>query len=447
MKSMLELPSNSKYKVGFVACLVSYLGYCLYETLSVDNRSLNNTRNNRKYKTKGLKRTNGVTCYLNSIFLILSNSSGFITYTNDIHQAKKKLLKNKDVIELPLHDYLHDVLIQLLIDDPGRNISEGLYLSREKIYTLERILNFSLLKQNDWLEVLEKMIHTLDKERNLLSHASPEARKISSPFEYKAKLSNYCAKCRQSAEKGSQLNKQNDEESYLLINLDFAYKKSDYKNLTLVDLIERSMYQQIEDYTCSYCTLSNYISTTKDTSFDLKNICINTDLGNTLDVDVLAKYQVKTTLIKKQDIISYPKLLFFNLNRFSYSYSGISNRDTSTYFHFDKTISMRSNSYQLNTLIKHSGNARVGGHYQVFNRKPIVVKEKVGGEVKYHLKCSPETDDTISESKGKDIDLANKLSKDYWLINDDRVKDKSLFSDINPYDSNMIVGLVYERVS
>lgn len=444
MTNKLGLGSNSRYKIGVLTCIVGYLAYCAYENFSDDNSNINNIRNNRKYKTKGLKRTNGVTCYLNSIFLILSNSTSFIAYINSIDQAKNKLLENKGAIDLPLHEFLHDVLTQLLIDDPETNISEGLYLSRERIISLEKILNFSLLKQNDWLEVLEKMIHTLDKERKTLLQASPEIQNLTFPFEYKTKLSTYCAKCKQNAEKGSQLNKQDDEQSFLLINLDFAYKKSEYKSLNFIDLVERSMYQQIEDYTCSYCTLSNYISKTKDISFGLKDICINTDLRNTFNVDILTKYHVKTTLIKKQDIIRYPKLLFFNLNRFAYSYSGISNRDTSTYFDFDKRIVMNNSSYQLNTLVKHSGNAKVGGHYQVFNRKPIVLKEKVDGEVKYHLKYTPITDDTISERIGKDIDLGNKLSKDYWLINDDKVKDKSLASDINPHDSNMIVGLVYE---
>lgn len=447
MTNNLGFVNYSKYKIGIVTCLVSYLAYCLYENFHKDQRKLNNVRNNRRYKTKGIKRTNGVTCYLNSIFLMLSNSISFIDYINNINQAKKDLLENGEVLYLPLHEFLHDVLIQLLTDKPEESISNGLYISREKIFCLEKILNFSLLKQNDWLEVLEKIIHILDKEKHKLTNISAEQQSIASPFQYNAKTSTYCSKCKQQAEHGSQLNKQDDDNVFLLINLDFAYKKTEYKNSSLISLIEKSMYQQIEDYTCSYCTLKNYILKTKDTTFDLKGICLNTDLRDTFNVDFTTKYQVKTTLIKRKDIIDYPRLIVFNLNRFAYNYSGISNRDTSTYFNFDKEMILNNTIYQLNTLVKHSGNAKIGGHYQVFNKKPVVLKEKVDGEIKYRLKHTPVTEETKSLKNSKDIDLGDKLNKDYWLINDDNVKDKSLMLDINPYDSNMIVGLVYERIT
>lgn len=447
MYSQLESIFQSKYKLASISFVSVYLLYCAYENvIKKDKKLIDESKNNRRYKTRGLKRTSGVTCYLNCIFLLLSNSPKFILYLNEILQISKSIDNENRNSIVPLHQFIFDVLQKLLIDKPGENVSNGLFLPKEKLYILERLINHSLLRQNDWLEILGSMIEVMDFERKYLIKSLAQPVEISFPFKFESEICTYCAKCKKTAEVGSQLNK-HDDDLFLFVNLDFAFKKDEYRNLAFSQLIEKNMYEQIEHYTCSYCTLENYQNKTGDKSIDIRNIFINTDFKEIYQLDIPSKYSIKTTLIKKREITEYPSLLIFNLNRFAYNHSGISQRDTNTYYNFDKEVVIGEASYKLRALIKHAGNAKLGGHYQIFNKKPTVLKEKTADkEVVYNLKYKPllHVKEPNFVRKQKTIDLGDYLNKDFWLINDDSVKERSLDFDINPYDSNMIVGLIYE---
>ncbi|OBA27254.1 hypothetical protein HANVADRAFT_2086, partial [Hanseniaspora valbyensis NRRL Y-1626] len=357
-----------------------------------------------------------------------------------------------------------------------------LFINISEIRHLERILGTSLLEQSDWLEILERIVVTLEKENHkinttrLINNNNNNSNKNNNnnngdkklpelPFYGTLSTRSYCSICKNTARPNSKLMVENERKNSILIDMT---TQDEYKNDTFEQILTRSLCDIVQDYTCSYCSIKRKIDKKDNVSnltkrkFENGNIYINDD--DVIDTESLTRNDlIKSNLVKINKFVKYPETLILSLNRFKCNYNGQFIRVNNIYCDFPKFLNFNGNNYRLNNLVKHSGGVRTGGHYQVYKKKPLLIKNKYKNKktnklelINFELKnklVDIETNlnsNDLSELKlvsSKEYDPFNKNVNDYWLVNDDKCKEVSLLYDINPYDSNNITSLIYEMIN
>lgn len=427
-----------------------------------DPREKSNKINRRK-ETTGIKRA-GITCYLNTILQVLCASDRFVNYLRDAHQSYVQFKSNyyDGASFFNLHILLSEIVSKLQDD------FKTIYINTDEIRHLESLLGVRLLEQCDWLEIFEKIIEVLEKERtafelclktNFNSDGTTEQKspyKLEQlPFYGLISRRAYCFSCKKVARPA--FSKITDNEKVFSLAVDMT--DSRYKKDTFQERLIKSMYEEIDSYSCSYCSIKQKIESNSfvepflKKKFEDGDICINDELGLTQNA------LVKTTLVRASKFVEFPKMLQISLNRFKCSRTGLFTRITDFYCDFPKYLSLYGHTYRLNNLVSHAGGVKNGGHYQVYSKKVSLIKNKYKDKetgklalVAYCLWNTVAENATSTSNPGlalmssQKYDPFEKDLNDYWLINDHKCKQVSLIYDINPGASNSITGLVYELI-
>lgn len=424
---------------------------------------------NQNKETTGIKRL-GLTCYLNTALQVLASNDKFIEYLKNMDILLDNALKNNGGNDfnfefLQIHFFLYDIIKRL------QEGYESLYINISEIRRLERILGTNLLEQSDWLEILERIVDTLEKENlkidttRLSKNNNGDKKLPELPFYGTLSTRSYCSICKKTARPNSKLMVENERKNSILVDMT---TQDEYKNDTFEQILTRSLCDVVQDYTCSYCSIKRKIDKKDNVSnitkgkFEKGNIYINDD--DVIDIESLTRSDlIKTNLVKINKFVKYPETLIISLNRFKCNYNGQFIRVNNIYCDFPKFLNFNGHNYRLNNLVKHSGGVRTGGHYQVYKKKPLLIKNKYKSKetnklelINYELKNrlvdvkNDLNSNDLSELKlvsSKEYDPFSKNVNDFWLVNDDKCKEVSLLYDINPYDSNNITSLVYEMIN
>ncbi|XBW36365.1 hypothetical protein QEN19_001943 [Hanseniaspora menglaensis] len=440
-----------------------------YLTPNTSENSFKDRKLNRNKETTGIKRV-GVTCYLNTVLQVLNTSDKFIFYLKNAYMHIKVLdsirayNKHDDVYKL--HVFLFDVISRL--QDGNKSIC----INIKEIRQLETIMGITLLQQNDWLEILEKLVDVLERERKILASCLKNYQKsehyvniqqqitksdqlLQLPFYGMLAIKSYCSSC-----KKKQRPRKNETQSEKILSLMIDMTQIDSTNNSFEKAFTKSFYENIEAYNCSYCSLSFLVERNKNIDPTLKRRFDNDDIFINDEIKLKNDQIIKTNLVRMSKFTKYPDILIVSLNRFKWTYNQQFLRVHDVYTDFPKILYLHGHKYKLINLVKHSGGVRTGGHYQVFRRKPTLIKNKytniktkklelIDYDLKNRIdmqKKQKNVDDSMKLNSSLEFDPSEKDLNDFFLINDEKSKQTSLLYDINPNHSNSITGVVYELV-
>lgn len=431
--------------------------------LSTPAPSETSNKINRRKETTGIKRA-GVTCYLNTVLQVLCTSDRFISYLRDVNRSYVEF-KSKDS-DGPSFFKLHILLSEIVSKLQGD--LRTIYINTGELRHLESLLGMRLLEQCDWLEIFGRIAQILEAERTAFEHrlksnveckGTTEEESSSNlkhlPFYGILATTAYCFSCKNPARSTS--TKMTENEKVFSLSVDMT--DSRYEKDTFQERMIKSMCEEIESYSCSFCSLKrklaskSFVEPFLKKKFEDGDIRINDELG-------LAQNDlVKTTLVRTSKFVEFPEMLQISLNRFKCTRTGLFTRITDIYCDFPKHLTLYGHTYRLNNLVSHAGGVKNGGHYQVYSKKPPLIKNKYKAKetgklalVAYELMNTVAENSASTSLPGlalmssKKYDPFEKDLNDYWLINDQKCRQASLLYDINPSASHSITGLVYELI-
>lgn len=422
------------------------------------------------------KYTTGLTnrsteCYINSSLQALSSLQNLSRCLNEYIDLRQ----NSDVTESAgiSRALLHESLSELLSDLQELILYPRTLSNKPVVQALERIFQGKLSRdQNDAHEFVQILLERLYEEYKTMSHSLKEDHSRNFPFEGEMSSHYFCMRCH----RRSEIIKQDQ----LIWELNVPQKY----NCSLIEIIQESQSEMIEDYSCLYCQVSALLANEANDNFNnseieteniellkslLPTLKINSDIPDKL-VYFIKNYnknrcvpsQIKTTVAKRTFFSSSPNSLVIHLSRSVYNGMVMTRNSCRVSFpeeleineqQIDKHdhVQTRKIKYVLRSMVKHTG-SHYQGHYQCYKHKPDLLvmpetKETINNT--FTIKGGSIRNDEITELKSTTESKKYKKVKSvkslpFWHISDDSVKEVRKSSLQN--EDKHVYMLYYERL-